>query len=70
MLKTLFEAMRGRTSLLITHRLAGLENMDEILVMDHGRIVECGTHEDLVLRDGLYRRLWDLQNRIVYDIYE
>ena len=68
-LNTLFETMRGRTSLLITHRLVGLENMDEILVMDHGRIVECGTHEDLVMRDSLYRHLWDLQNQLVYDIY-
>ena len=41
-LDTLFETMRGRTCLLITHRLLGLENMNEILVMDQGRIVERG----------------------------
>jgi thiol reductant ABC exporter CydC subunit len=67
-LDTLFEIMRGRTSLWITHRLVGLENMDEIIVMDHGRIVEQGRHEELLKGYGVYRRLWDLQNRMLYDI--
>ena len=67
-LDTLFEIMRGRTSLLITHRLIGLEHMDEIIVLDHGRIAERGRHDDLVGHDGMYRRLWDLQNRILYDV--
>ena len=67
-LDTLFEIMRGKTSLLITHRLVGLENMDGILVMDHGKIVEQGKHDDLLKRDGIYHRLWDLQNKILYDI--
>ena len=64
-LDTLFETMKGKTTLLITHRLIGLENMDEILVMDEGRIVERGTHCELLLQAGLYRRLWDLQNQIL-----
>jgi ABC-type multidrug transport system fused ATPase/permease subunit len=66
-LDTLFETMRNKTSMLITHRLVGLENMDEILVMDQGRIVERGTHHELLKRAGLYRRLWDLQNQILSD---
>jgi ATP-binding cassette, subfamily C, bacterial CydCD len=66
-LDTLFKTMRDKTSLLITHRLIGLENMDEILVMDNGQIMERGTHGKLLLRKGLYRRLWDLQNQIVTD---
>ncbi|HEY3476685.1 MAG TPA: thiol reductant ABC exporter subunit CydC, partial [Anaerolineales bacterium] len=66
-LDALYTAMRGKTSLLITHRLVGLENVDEILVMSHGRIVERGTHEELLAQRGLYRRLWDLQNRILSD---
>ena len=66
-LATLFETMRGKTSLLITHRLVGLENVDEILVMDGGQIVEKGTHEKLLKRGGLYRHLWGLQNQILYD---
>jgi ATP-binding cassette subfamily C protein CydCD len=66
-LETLFETMRNKTSMLITHRLVGLENMDEILVMDQGRIVERGTHHELLKRAGLYSRLWDLQNQILSD---
>jgi ATP-binding cassette subfamily C protein CydC len=62
---TLFETIRGKTSLLITHRLVGLENVDEILVMDGGQIVEKGTHEELLKQGGLYRHLWDLQNQIL-----
>jgi ABC-type multidrug transport system fused ATPase/permease subunit len=66
-LETLFSIMRERTSLLITHRLVGLENMDEILVMDHGRIIQRGTHRELSHTDGLYRHLMDLQNRILFE---
>jgi ABC-type multidrug transport system fused ATPase/permease subunit len=64
-LATLFETMRRKTCLLITHRLIGLENVDEILVMNKGKIVECGRHEDLLAESGLYRRLWNLQNQIL-----
>ena len=64
-LETLFDAMKGKTSLLITHRLVGLERMDEILVMEHGEIVERGTQTELLERGGVFRRLWDLQNRVL-----
>jgi ATP-binding cassette subfamily C protein CydCD len=64
-LKTLFAVMKQKTSLLITHRLIGLENMDEILVMNHGHIVERGTHTQLMQSDSLYRHLSNLQNRIL-----
>lgn len=64
-LGTLFDLMKRKTSLLITHRLVGLENVDEILVMNHGQVVERGTHAELMQAEGLYRRLWDLQNRIL-----
>jgi ABC-type multidrug transport system fused ATPase/permease subunit len=66
-LETLFGLMKQKTSLLITHRLVGLENVDEIIVMDHGQIVERGTQHQLIKADGLYRRLWDLHNRILDD---
>jgi len=67
-LETLFGVMKQKTSILITHRLIGLENVDEIIVMNHGRIVERGAHVELVQQDGLYRRLLDFQNRILDDI--
>lgn len=67
-LDTLFETLRGKTTLLITHRLIGLENMDEILVMDEGRIVERGTQPELLRQAGWYRRLWNLQNQILEEV--
>jgi ATP-binding cassette subfamily C protein CydCD len=66
-LDTLFEAMKNKTALLITHRLVGLENVDEILVMDRGEIVQRGRQNELLIRRGVYRRLWDLQNQILTD---
>ena len=65
-LTTLFETMRGKASLLITHRLVGLEDVDEIRVMEQGKIVERGNHYSLLAQDGLYRCLWDLQNKILF----
>lgn len=62
-LRSVLAVFAGKTLLLITHRLVGLEAMDGILVMDRGRIVDRGRHADLVRRAGLYRRLWTLQNR-------
>ncbi len=64
-LKTLFDVMKHKTSLLFTHRLVGLENMDEILVMKNGHITERGTHDELIKAEGLYFSLLSLQNRIL-----
>jgi ATP-binding cassette subfamily C protein CydC len=64
-LETLFDVMKGKTTLLITHRLVGLENFDEILVLEHGQIVERGAQAELLERGGVFRRMWDLQNRIL-----
>ena len=54
----LLAATDGRSLVLITHRLAGLESVDEILVMDRGRVVERGTHDQLLATDGRYSGLW------------
>ena len=54
-------AMRGRTTLVIAHRLLSLKSADEILVLDAGRIIERGTHNELLKRHGAYARIYDLQ---------
>jgi ATP-binding cassette subfamily C protein CydCD len=48
----------GRATVLITHRLAGLDAVDEIVVLDGGRVVQRGTWDELVATDGLLRELW------------
>ena len=55
--------MRGLTTLIITHRLVGLETVDEILVLRQGRVVERGRHHELVQMEGLYHRLWVSQSQ-------
>jgi ATP-binding cassette subfamily B protein len=55
--------MKGRTTFIIAQRLLTLKHADVILVLDDGRIVERGRHEELLASDGLYRRIYDLQLR-------
>jgi ATP-binding cassette subfamily B protein len=59
--QALSKAMGGRTTLVIAHRLATVQNADRIIVMESGRVVEEGRHADLVARGGLYAHLADLQ---------
>lgn len=53
--------MLGRTVMVIAHRLSTVKNASLVMVIDHGRVVEAGTHSELVEADGLYRRLVDRQ---------
>ncbi|HEY4387931.1 MAG TPA: thiol reductant ABC exporter subunit CydC [Ktedonobacteraceae bacterium] len=64
-IQTLRTFMQGRTTLIITHRLVGLDVADEILVMQDGRIRERGVHDDLLQAEGLYWKLWMLQNQML-----
>ncbi len=58
----LHRVMQGKTVLAIAHRLSTLSEMDRIIVLDHGHIVESGTHEALLERGGLYARFWHRQS--------
>jgi ATP-binding cassette subfamily C protein CydC len=62
-LQTIHTTLAGRTTLMITHRLIGLEAADEILVLRAGRIIERGRHGDLLQIDGAYHRMWDQQRQ-------
>ena len=52
---------QGKTLLMITHRLSAAVSADRIIVMDHGKIVEMGTHQQLLEKNGKYARLWRIQ---------
>ena len=55
--------MKGRTALVIAHRLSTVQKADRVVVVDRGRIVQSGVHESLIQEDGLYRKLYNLQFR-------
>ena len=60
-LRNLRDFFRSRTSIVIAHRLSAVMHSERIVVLDRGRIVESGTHAELLAEGGIYRRIWDLQ---------
>lgn len=60
--EALEKIMKGRTTIAIAHRLSTIYNMDEIIVLDKGKIVERGNHCNLIAQDGLYKKLHDMQS--------
>jgi ATP-binding cassette subfamily B multidrug efflux pump len=59
---SLYRLMEGKTVIAIAHRLSTIAAMDRLVVLDHGRIAEIGTHEELLRRGGLYAQLWSRQS--------
>ncbi|MBP7190707.1 MAG: ABC transporter ATP-binding protein [Rickettsiaceae bacterium] len=59
--ESLWELMQNKTTIIIAHRLSTLLNMDRIMVFDKGKILEDGTHSELLAKGGFYKKLWDAQ---------
>jgi ABC-type transport system involved in Fe-S cluster assembly fused permease/ATPase subunit len=57
------EIATNHTTLVIAHRLSTIMDADQILVMEHGRIIERGTHNELLVRNGAYAHMWALQQQ-------
>ena len=59
--QSLEELAKNRTTITIAHRLSTIQHADKIIVMHHGEIKESGTHQELLVKDGLYKKLYELQ---------
>lgn len=60
--RSFLKLSKGRTTIVIAHRLSTLRNMNRIIVLDQGQIAECGTHKSLLRKKGLYAKLWKMQS--------
>ena len=60
--ENLYRLMEGKTVIAIAHRLSTIAAMDRLIVMDQGRVVESGSHDELVAANGLYAQLWARQS--------
>ncbi len=66
--KSLRTLMKGKTTFIIAHRITSIQDCDKIIVLEKGRIVEEGTHDELISRGGFYRRIYDIQVSVEEEI--
>lgn len=66
--QALARLMDGRTTIMVAHRLSTIQHADKIIVMHHGEIKESGTHQELLAKDGLYKKLYELQ--LIFHIFQ
>lgn len=59
--EALEEVMKGRTTFIIAHRISSVKHADELIVFEHGKIVQRGTHDELIQKEGLYKRIYEIQ---------
>jgi ATP-binding cassette subfamily B protein len=64
------ELMRNRTTFIIAHRIQSIMDADLILVLDDGRVVQRGTHEELVKKEGIYKKIFNIQTLIETELEE
>ena len=60
-LKNLGKATKGKTTIIISHRTSSVKNADHIIVLDHGKVVQSGVHEDLIMKEGYYQDIYNQQ---------
>ena len=65
--EALKRVLKGRTSIVIAHRLSTIRNADKIVVLDHGRVMEIGNHEELLARNGVYAKLYAINYGLSHD---
>jgi len=60
--------MKDKTTFVIAHRITSIQDADRILILDKGKIVESGTHDELIKREGFYKKIFDIQISIEEEI--
>ena len=63
--RSIEKVSKDRTTIIIAHRLSTIRNSDRIIVLDNGVIMEDGSHEDLISKKGIYKRMWGVQTGVL-----